>query len=346
MLSDWKDFLVAQGAAVADGIVSHFRDPSRELQAVKDGTVLADLSHHAVIAVNGADAETFLHSQFTNDVKKLNGANLQFNGYCSPKGRLLASFRLWKQNDRYLLQLPAALRESVQKRLTMFVLRSKVKLSDASDEMVRIGISGPAAMTLVHSATGSPSLEPNNIFQDEKATVLGLGQSRFEILSSPEYAMEIWQRLSEDAVEAGAGQWDWLGVRAGEPIITPATQEQFVPQMVNFELIGGVNFQKGCYPGQEIVARTQYLGKLKRRMYLGNIAANSVVAGDELFSENLEEQASGMIVNAAPSPNGGFDALAVIQMDSAQNHAVRFKSIDGPVLTVLALPYSLDIANP
>ncbi|HVK55685.1 MAG TPA: folate-binding protein, partial [Burkholderiales bacterium] len=115
--------------------------------------------------------------------------------------------------------------------------------------------------------------------------------------------------------------------------------EQFVPQMTNMDLIDGVSFQKGCYPGQEIVARMQYLGKLKRRMYLVNIAADAVCPGDELFSADLEGQASGMIVNAAPSPNGGFDALAVIQIESARDHEVRFKSLDGPKVHLNQLPY-------
>jgi len=339
MHPNWKDFLTAQGAVITDGVVSHFQDPSAESNAAKNGTILADLSHHAVIAVTGDDAEAFLHGQFTNDVKKLKGSNIQFNGYCSPKGRLLASFFLWKQNDRYLMQLPTALRESVQKRLTMYVLRSKVKLADASSETIRIGVAGPDAAVLAQKITGAPAPGPNDLFHGEKATVLGLSQNRFEVLSSPEHAPEIWRQLSESAAQVGANHWDWLGVRAGEPVITPATQEQFVPQMTNMDLIDGVSFQKGCYPGQEIVARMQYLGKLKRRMYLVNIAADAVCPGDELFSADLEGQASGMIVNAAPSPNGGFDALAVIQIESARDHEVRFKSLDGPKVHLNQLPY-------
>ncbi|MES2354315.1 MAG: folate-binding protein YgfZ [Pseudomonadota bacterium] len=337
----WKNFLIEQDAVITDGKVSHFGDPTLERQAVKNDTIIADLSHEAVITINGEDAETFLHGQFTNDVKKLNGTNWQLNGYCSPKGRLLASFRLWKQHDRYLLQLPSALRESIQKRLTMFVLRAKVKLVEASDETIRFGMAGPQAATLIQTIAGSPAPEPGALWQGENITVLSLGQNRFEILAAPEKASAVWQTLSEGAVKVGADQWDWLAIRAGEPSITLATQEQFVPQMANFELIGGVSFQKGCYPGQEIVARTQYLGKLKRRMYLVNIAADSVVAGDPLFSDNLEGQTSGMIVNAVASPDGGFDALAVVQGEKIENQVIHFKSLDGPALQPLSLPYAV-----
>jgi len=335
----WKSFLIEQGAVITDDRVSHFSDPSLERQAAKNDTILVDLSHEAVIAINGEDAQTFLHGQFTNDVKKLDGTNWQLNGYCSPKGRLLASFRLWQQHDRYLLQLPSALRESIQKRLTMFVLRAKAKLTDASDETVRIGIAGMQAAALIEALVESPAPESGDLLQTANVTVLNLRQNQFEILTAPENAIAVWQTLSKGSSKAGADQWDWLAIRAGEPSITLATQEQFVPQMANFEVIGGVSFQKGCYPGQEIVARTQYLGKLKRRMYLANIAADSVVAGDPLFSEELEGQTSGMIVNAAASPDGGFDALAVIQGENIENQAIHFKSLDGPVLHLRLLPY-------
>jgi hypothetical protein len=337
----WKNFITEQGAVLIDGRISHFGDPSVEQQAAKNDTILADISDNTVIAIKGEDAESFLHGQFTNDVKKLDGTNWQRNGYCSPKGRLLATFHLWKQQDYYLLQLPSALRESIQKRLTMFVLRAKVKLTDVSEETVRIGVAGPKAEALIQAAIGSPVPQPNTLLQKENVTVLGLGQNRFEILAPPEQAITIWQALNDGNVKVGADRWEWLAICAGEPMITTATQEQFVPQMINFEIIGGVNFQKGCYPGQEIVARTQYLGKLKRRMYLVNIAADAVAAGDSLFSSELEGQTSGTIVNAARSPNGGFDCLAVVQGESIDNRIIHFQSLDGPALQLLSLPYAL-----
>ena len=136
--------------------------------------------------------------------------------------------------------------------------------------------------------------------------------------------------------------WDWLSIRAGIPFILPATQEQFVPQMVNFELIDGVSFKKGCYPGQEIVARMQYLGKLKRRMYLAHIDGNEAPQpGDELFSADMEGQASGMIVNAALAPDSGYDVLAVVQTSSQETQTVHWKSLQGAALEFLSLPYPL-----
>lgn len=306
-----------------------------------DIPTLADLSDLALIRISGEDAGDFLHSQFSNDVKKLAGNQAQLNGYCSPKGRLLASFLLWQQGSDYLLQLPAELRESIQKRLTMFVLRSKVKLTDASADFVRLGLSGAQAENLSHEFFGPVPEARFALMHGEHGSVIRLGDDRFALLVDGEGARALAERLAQRCTAVSSQHWLWLDIRAGIPTITRATQEQFVPQMVNFELLGGVNFQKGCYPGQEIVARTQYLGRLKRRMYLAHIAAENVAAGDSLFSTDLEGQASGTIVNAARAPGGGQDVLAVIQIDSAQQQTLHWKTADGPQLELQPLPYSV-----
>ncbi|MBI2289829.1 MAG: folate-binding protein YgfZ, partial [Betaproteobacteria bacterium] len=143
-----------------------------------------------------------------------------------------------------------------------------------------------------------------------------------------------------DAAPVGPAVWDWLDIRAGIPFITPATQDQFVPQMANLDAIGGVSFNKGCYPGQEIVARMHYLGRLKQRMYLASVAADEAPQpGDKLYSADTGEQSCGMIVNAAAAPDGGFDMLAVMQIESAQRGEVHWKSPDGPRLKFSDLPY-------
>jgi len=156
----------------------------------------------------------------------------------------------------------------------------------------------------------------------------------------PEHAAAVWQVLCESATPVGAPVWDWLRINAGIPMIVAATQEQFVPQMVNLEVIGGVSFQKGCYPGQEIVARSQYLGKLKRRMFLAHVEAPAAPA-DNLYSADIEGQATGTVVNAAPAPTGGFDVLAVAQVESANTQTLHLKAADGAELRLKPLPYAL-----
>jgi folate-binding protein YgfZ len=174
----------------------------------------------------------------------------------------------------------------------------------------------------------------------EAGYVIRVAEDKFVLSVAPERAADVWQALRQTAAPVGAPVWDWLRLNAGIPMIVAATQEQFVPQMVNLEVIGGVSFQKGCYPGQEIVARSQYLGKLKRRMFLAHADAEAA-PGDSLYSADLGGQASGTVVNAAPAPTGGFDLLAVAQVESAATQPLHLKAPDGAVLHLKPLPYAI-----
>jgi folate-binding protein YgfZ len=174
--------------------------------------------------------------------------------------------------------------------------------------------------------------------------VIRLGESRF-ILSVPAAAAaETFAALSGSGLApAGTAAWQWLDIQAGWPLVTASTQEEFVPQMANFELLGGVSFKKGCYPGQEIVARTQYLGKLKKRMYRASVTANGLpAAGTDLYSPDLGEQSCGKVVTATPSPEGGYELLAVMQMSSHEGNDVHLGSPGGPQLAFRSLPYAVD----
>ena len=351
MNPEWQAYLQSEGALIQDDRVAHFGDPTVERAAVQSVTVVNDLSHFGLIRFAGEDAQSFLEGQLSCDVSKVGSSPSRlatYGGYCNPKGRLLASFLLWRDNSDYLMQLPSVLRAAIQKRLSMYVLRAKVKLEDASNNAVRMGIAGVRATALVQSILGETSPLRLGVSQGEKGTVICLPGERFELIVPLEQAASVWHGLREAARPVGAPCWDWLDITAGIPVILPETQEQFVPQMVNLDVIGGVSFQKGCYPGQEIVARTQYLGKIKRRMYLTRIkfgpgmAEIPVSAGDELFSVEMGDQSIGTVVNATPSPGGGFDALAVLQISSAETSRVLWKALDGPPLEIMPLPYAID----
>ena len=342
MNTAWQQFLESKGAHIQDGQVAHFGDAAAEIAQAQNGLIVADLSHLGLIQFAGEDAQTFLQGQLSNDVRLLNGANSQWAAYCTPKGRMLASFLLWKNAENsYIAQLPAVLREALQKRLTMFVLRSKVKVTDESDTQVRLGVAGPGAEAAVRAAVGDAPQAVHGLSQNDQRMVLRLPGDCFEIVLAAERAPELWNALAQSCRPTGSGRWDWHMIRAGIPTVLPATQEEFVPQMANFELINGVNFKKGCYPGQEIVARTQYLGKLKRRMYLAKISGDiAPVAGDPLYSNDMQEQSSGIIVNAQPVIDG-YEVLAVIQTSSAEAEQIHWKALDGPVLRLENLPYSI-----
>ena len=351
----WESYLHSRNAVIQDGRVVNYGNTATELESMRSGTVLADLSHFGLIHFLGDDAQSFLQGQVSCDVRAINpsadGATALYGSYCNPKGRMLASFLMWHDSGGYVMQLPAELRAAIEKRLSMYVLRAKLKLADSSDTLVRFGLAGNHAAELLRRILGRVPRSPLDVIHARQGSAICLERDRFELVMVPEAAPEMWERLSMEARPVGAACWDWLGIKSGIPVITAATQEQFVPQMVNLEAIGGVSFQKGCYPGQEIVARAQHLGKIKRRMFLANIQPPpvssdippapiaSIAAGDELFSTDVGEQSSGMVVNAAPAPGGGFDVLAVIQTSSIEAGKIYWKSLDGSPLGIMPLPY-------
>lgn len=301
-----------------------------------------------LIRVAGDDAASFLHTQLTNAVDDLPADTARLAGYCSPKGRLMASFLVWRDADGIVLQLSADIQPAIQKRLAMFVLRAKARLSDLSATHRLLGVAGAGAETALRQA-GLPAPQgPLAVAHAEGVTVIRLadaeGEARWQIVAAAERADALQQALGATLSAAAPAFWDWLDVGAGIPRITAPTQEQFVPQMINFELVGGVNFRKGCYPGQEVVARSQYRGTLKRRMW--RVQGEGAVPGAaaEIFRPEDPGQPCGMIVNAAASPLGGWDGLAELKIDAAAG-ALHLGAADGPALATRALPYEVPLPN-
>ncbi len=301
---------------------------------------ICDLSDLGLIHFSGDDAQSFLQSQLTCDVADLAAHRSVYSSYCTPKGRMLAAFLLWRAGPDFFMQLPASLREAIQKQLSKYILRAKVKASDTSAAYACFGISGDGARDLLNEVFGDAPAAVHEVRRAPDATLLKLPVERYEVVVAATRADEVREGLQRHAAPASAQDWNWLDIRAGIPVITPATQGEFVPQMVNLDLIGGLSFTKGCFPGQEIVARMHYRGQLKQRMYLAHIPSEiSPQPGDKLYAADFGEQSCGMIVNAAPAPEGGYDALAVIQMSSAEAGEVHWKGLDGPALRFLPLPY-------
>ncbi len=325
MNPDWQIFLQRQHAHLADDAVLHFGNMQNEFAATQRGTVLCDLSQFGTLKVSGEDAQSFLQNLLSSDVREVSTQQAQISSLNTAKGRMLATFLIWQADTDYFLHMPRSLCPAILKRLSMFVLRSKVKIEDVSDSIVCLGVSGEEATALLQQHFGSVPQKSFAIEQHDSASVIRVGTRRYQINTTPQHAPALWQNLAVRAQPVGSTNWDWLNIQAGIPVILPPTQEQFVPQMANLELIGGVNFKKGCYPGQEIVARMQYLGKLKRRMYLAHVA-NNVQAGDELFSAEMEGQSCGMVVNAAPAPGGGKRPVGrrANQQPRESNGASRF----------------------
>jgi len=345
-MSSWLSFLASRGARLDAEGVADFGAPAAELAAARDHTIVTDLSHNALLAVTGDDATAFLHGQLTNDVQALPEGAAQWNGWCSAKGRLIATFLLMKQADGYLLMLPASIAPAVAKRLGMFVLRAKAKIADASGGCARIGFAGKSAGVIVARYFGHTP-DPMRSVEKAGATCVAIDAGRFVVLVPMERAPALWDALAQHATPAGPDAWAWSLIEAGIPTIVAATQEAFVPQMANLDLTGGVSFRKGCYPGQEIVARTQYRGGLKRRMARVHLAGDSrPLEGQAVYSAAFGDQAAGTIANVAAAPGGGFDALVVAQIESLAGGDLRWNSPDGAPLEVRERPYAPEPSEP
>lgn len=328
----WKDILSAAGANLDATTALDFGDAAAELSAAASATIVSPLTHLGLIRVSGEDARSFLHNQLTSDINHLAADAVQHSAWCSAKGRMVASFVIWREGDDYLLALAADLVEAIAKRLQMYVLRAKVKIAIESGRLLT-GLSG-AQMAAALQAAGLCLPDIMKSAASPVGSVVRLDEGRSIVAAADAQGASLWRLLSGAARPVGVPVWQWLDIRAGLPLVTAATREQFVPQMANFERIGGVSFHKGCYPGQEIVARTQYLGKVKRHLY--RLRGETVaVAGDELFSEAVQDQSCGMVICAAPAPEGGYAALAVL-MESAAETPIHLRTRDGAA--VLATP--------
>ena len=348
-MSNWTDHLATHGARFHLDEATQVEDFGQplEIDALAAGYV-ATVTDQGLIAVAGEEAAKFLHAQLTNDVEHLRQDEARFAGFCTPKGRLQASFLMWRDLDTVYLQLPRAIQAPLQKRLSMFVLRSKAKLRDATDEApfaAVLGLGGARAQAALGRFVSTLPAAPMGKTSGDFGTVLRLhdafGAPRYLWIASSEAASAALPVLKQELALGGNQAWRLATIHAGEPQVDAATQEQFVPQMVNLELLGGVNFKKGCYPGQEIVARTKYLGKIKRRTALAGIENAAARAGDEVFSAADPDQPCGMVVNAAPNGRGGADALVEIKL-AALGEEVHLGSAAGAPLHFLPMPYSLD----
>lgn len=346
MNNHWKNHLIARGAKLDKEHCPHFGNVDEEKRTALHDHVLCDLSHYGLIRTSGVEAESFLQNQFCNDVRKVSPALSQLNGYCTPKGRVLALFRLFQQGDDYLLRLPREILEPTLKRLRMFVLMSKVTLEDDSDTQVSIGYSGPEAAKHLTDILGNAPATIDECLHTGTLSVIRVRgpHPRFEIHGSEPAVRELWNTLSALARPTGNAAWSLLDIHAGLPEVVAATQEAFVPQMLNLPALDALSFHKGCYPGQEIVARMHYLGKLKRRMYRAHANTDDCPQpGDNLFTASTESgQGVGKVVQAQTSPTGGVDLLAVIEIASMEQYSLHLHDAGGPMLSLQDLPYAIE----
>lgn len=317
--------------------------PGREAElAGRD--ILVDLAEIALIHVAGPEAASFLQGQLTNEVRSLSGAVPA--AYCNAQGRVLGLFLVIPWEDGFVLQTHQSLAEGLLRRLRMFVLRAKVTLEPAALP-VRLGVAGPHAPRILAELGLMTPAKAGGVHTAEGLTLLWLpgSGSRFEIFChTPDHPA--LAPLRTRLAPAGTRAWAWLDIQEGIPSVTAATAELFVPQMLNLDALQGISFTKGCYPGQEIVARTHYLGRLKQRMYRARVQSEQpVVAGTPLFAPNFPGQSVGTVVDAEMAPDGDYVLLAVIQIASVEAGVVSLVSAEGPTLQWESLPYPVGLPS-
>ena len=285
-----------------------------------------------VIRVEGEDAAKFIHGQLTQDFALLGTDQARLAAFCNAKGRMQASFVGFKASPTdILLVCRKEILATTLKRLSMFVMRAKARLSDASPEFQVFGLAGDAMEAVAGRA--------------HSIWALGRFDTHFLIDLYPALGVNRQLCLVPSGEPAPSGPmlsialWEWAEVQSGVATINPVVYEAFVPQMLNYESIGGVNFKKGCYPGQEVVARSQFRGTLKRRGFVVH-SAGALSSGQEVFTSEPDTESVGTIVQVAPHPDGGFDAIASLQLAAAHG-GLRAGSVTGPVVEVLPLPYPL-----
>lgn len=300
---------------------------------------ICDLSHYGLIAAAGPDTETFLQGQLTCDLRQVTPQHSRLGAWCSPKGRMLVIFRLFRRDDVYYLRLPRAQADAILKRLQLYVLRAKTTLKQ-DNALVGLGVAGDQAAARLQELVGVLPAQTDETAAAQDLTVIRVPGSRFEVYGPAEAMTPLRAALAAQVPAADADAWRLAEILAGIPAIYPETADAFLPQMTHLQHLNGVSFRKGCYTGQEVVARTQYLGRLKRRMVLAGIAVDSPpVPGQELFSPPDAGQSVGRIVDAARHPDGGCRVLAVVQADGIERGDVRLDNTGGPRLEFLPLPY-------
>ncbi|MDR1854617.1 MAG: folate-binding protein [Azoarcus sp.] len=346
-MSSWNDYLARNGAKFdANAFQVDFGSPYANPNTLAGGCIAVPLLHLGLIQATGEEAGVFLHNLLSSDVAHLGADEAQWTSFNNAQGRMLANFLLWRGEDGYNLALAADLAPTLLKKLSMFVLRTKVKPAAAAPERALIGLAGPGANRVLKRASLAVPEADRRIAVTQGIRVIRLDPRLFVVDAGNDEAPAVFDALcGADATESGTSNWQLANIRSGLPLITAATQEAFVAQMVNYDLLGGVCFTKGCYPGQEVIARTQHIGKTKRRMFRIGFSspAAGVAPGAPIFTPAFDLQSVGAIVNVAPLSNG-CEALAVLRTECvAEAGEIHVGTPDGARAELLDLPYEVPL---
>lgn len=347
----WQDYLTAQNAHFdVNGAVSQFEFPELERVLIKHGPVMASLAHHALIRVSGEEAKSFLQGQLSNDLNDVSEQQAQFSAYCDPQGQVLALFLIFKLNDDYFLSFDGSLREAILKRMQMFVMRSKVTLTEVSQEWIRFGFAGQFAdldiqrrlNTKIKKELACTHSEEEGLESVQIIKVPGPFH-RYEIFAPADQAIDAWKKLRNNGDVTNSNDWRLLNIASGMAEVTTATSAKHIAQFLNLDKVGVINFKKGCFPGQEIIARMHYRGKAAKRMlrlHLDEVLELS--AGDTLeLLDNDDRNYKLDVVLSNPDIFEGTLCLAVGNLKSLESATGELRTVHGGLAKIEPLPYLL-----
>lgn len=341
----WRDFLKTQGAQFDTDRLLGFADHAYDTV----DNIIADLSHLAIIHISGDDAESFLHGQLTINIKTFANNHFQFAAWCNPKGQVKVTCIIYRYDDGYTILLPDELREIFIRQLQMYILRSDVKIADQSDTLVRLGIQTQNPESFSQLIAAVPD-------QQGDVTINGSGHClylhsggdnqdlrRYILIGSADSVTNYWKELVPDHCPVATAIWELLDIQAAYPWLSTDSTEKFLPQMLNLDLIDGLNYQKGCYPGQEIIARLHFRGQVKRRLNLATCEREPDPVPDTEFNKGGQlyagdDKSIGTVINIQAFANKYY-LLAIIDVDIIEQ-AIHLGGIDGPVLNIELLPYA------
>jgi folate-binding protein YgfZ len=337
----WARFVAAAGIEGDPEIAGDARFTAA--RAAESGELLCALDERAVLDIHGDQAFDFLQGQFTSDLREASDSHSPLSAYCNVKGRVLATFRIHRRDERWLLVTHRGVARALADRLRVYRMRARVDIEE-DDSLVVLAVAGARVSRALEASTGALPDEPRTTrYHDELIVTRAEGPGeRYELLADPSTAAEIWHSLVRAAVVGTSDSWRLTEIRSGVTFVEPATSEAFLPQMLGLDALGAVSFRKGCFPGQEVVARTEHLGRVRRKLYRARcvVPPDTLRAGSPLraLSSEGRESDGGTVVAAAAESSGGTELLAVIPEDTARSGAIHPESAPRAALELLALP--------
>jgi len=347
----WSDFLQSQNAQLDDkGKIITFGQAELERFLIKNGPVVTSLTHQALLKISGADAQTFLQSQLTNDIQSVTETQAQYSAFCDPKGHVLANFLVFMYQGDYYLNFDGSIEQAITQRLKMFVLRSDVNIESVNNQLIQIGFAGEFGdldvqrrlQTKVKETFECGMITSEGMEQVQVVKVPG-PYHKYALFGPAEQMIKAWQSIRANSDLTNNFDWKLLDIAAGIPTVTSATTGQFIPQFFNLDKLEGISFKKGCFPGQEIIARTHYRGKVTKRMLRLRFKEEvPLSSGDELKLKDSHDKTYKMtVISANPDILEGTLCLAIASLKPLESIEGDLLTESGRSVSIEPLPYKI-----